>query len=119
MRPSATGHRSIRYFGQSLSSRQLESGERYYRLPIAPELKMPAVAEVRGPLAQCAQDFRLQTRRAGLSRQPARTAREQNISALLLLDDALELCYTTWRSCPSDVGAAGRHSSAPRSTVGN
>lgn len=82
------------YFGQSLSSRQLQDLAKDITIAYRTELKDTQQLQKCADRGAMRTGFPLTAWRAGLSRQPARTARRQNIQrALLLLDDALELCY--------------------------
>ncbi len=64
-------------------------------LPIAPNSKIPSSCRsARTAPAQCAQDFRLQLGEPGYRGNLRELLADKNIQrALLLLDDALELCY--------------------------
>ena len=82
------------YFGQSLSSRQLQDLAKDITIAYRTELKDTQQLQKCADRGAMRTGLPLTAWRAGLSRQPARTARRQNIQrALLLLDDALELCY--------------------------
>nr|WP_233148866.1 ATP-dependent DNA helicase [Shimwellia pseudoproteus] len=83
------------YFGQSLSSRQLIDLAKditiAYRTKLKDTLQLQKCAD---RLAQCAQDFRLQLGEPGYRGNLRDLLADSNIQrALLLLDDALELCY--------------------------
>lgn len=83
------------YFGQSLSSRQLLDLAKditiAYRTELKDTLQLQKCAD---RLAQSAQDFRLQLGEPGFRGNLRELLADASISrALLLLDDALELCY--------------------------
>lgn len=83
------------YFGQSLSSRQLLDLAKDFTIAYRTDLRDTAqLQKCADRLAQSAQDFRLQLGEPGYRgnlRELLADARIQR--ALLLLDDALELCY--------------------------
>ncbi len=70
------------YFGQSLSSRQLQDLAKDFTIAYRTELKdTQQLQKCADRLAQSAQDFRLTAWRARLSRQPARAAGGQQYPA--------------------------------------
>ncbi|WP_032103570.1 ATP-dependent DNA helicase, partial [Enterobacter hormaechei] len=83
------------YFGQSLSSRQLQDLAKDITIAYRTELKdTQQLQKCADRLAQCAQDFRLQLGEPGYRGNLRELLADKNIQrALLLLDDALELCY--------------------------
>lgn len=108
------------YFGQSLSSRQLQDLAKDITIAYRTELKdTQQLQKCADRLAQCAQDFRLQLGEPGYRGNLRELLADKNIQrALLLLDDALELCYDVAK-LSSDVQRCWTPpSSAPRFTVG-
>ncbi|YCI83159.1 ATP-dependent DNA helicase [Enterobacteriaceae bacterium] len=83
------------YFGQSLSSRQLMDLAKDITIAYRTELKdTQQLQKCADRLAQSAQDFRLQLGEPGFRGNLRELLADASISrALLLLDDALELCY--------------------------
>lgn len=83
------------YFGQSISSRQLLDLAKDITIAYRTELKdTQQLQKCADRLAQSAQDFRLQLGDPGFRGNLRELLADPNISrALLLLDDALELCY--------------------------
>lgn len=83
------------YFGQSLSSRQLLDLAKDITIAYRTELKdTQQLQKCADRLAQSAQDFRLQLGEPGYRGNLRELLADHNIQrALLLLDDALELCY--------------------------
>ncbi len=83
------------YFGQSLSSRQLQDLAKDITIAYRTELKdTQQLQKCADRPAQCAQDFRLQLGEPGYRGNLRELLADKNIQrALLLLDDALELCY--------------------------
>ena len=83
------------FFGQSLSSRQLQDLAKDITIAYRTELKdTQQLQKCADRLAQCAQDFRLQLGEPGYRGNLRELLADKNIQrALLLLDDALELCY--------------------------
>lgn len=83
------------YFGQSLSSRQLLDLARDINMAYRTELKdTRQLQKCADRLAQSAQDFRLQLGEPGYRGNLRQLLADASIQrALLLLDDALELCY--------------------------
>ncbi|MGP3593296.1 ATP-dependent DNA helicase [Vagococcus sp. WN89Y] len=83
------------YFGQSLSSRQLQDLAKDFTIAYRTELKDTAqLQKCADRLAQSAQDFRLQLGEPGYRGNLRELLANAHIQrALLLLDDALELCY--------------------------
>ena len=83
------------YFGQSLSSRQLMDLAKDITIAYRTELKdAQQLQKCADRLAQSAQDFRLQLGEPGFRGNLRELLADASISrALLLLDDALELCY--------------------------
>ena len=83
------------YFGQSLSSRQLLDLAKDITIAYRTELKdTQQLQKCADRLAQSAQDFRLQLGEPGYRGNLRELLADNNIQrALLLLDDALELCY--------------------------
>ncbi|KJX06169.1 ATP-dependent helicase [Enterobacter cloacae subsp. cloacae] len=83
------------YFGQSLSSRQLLDLAKDFTIAYRTELKdTQQLQKCADRLAQSAQDFRLQLGEPGYRGNLRELLADNNIQrALLLLDDALELCY--------------------------
>ncbi len=83
------------YFGQSLSSRQLLDLARDINIAYRTELKdTRQLQKCADRLAQSAQDFRLQLGEPGYRGNLRELLADASIQrALLLLDDALELCY--------------------------
>ena len=107
------------YFGQSLSSRQLQDLAKILPLPIAPNSKIPSGCRSADRPAQCAQDFRLQLGEPGY-RGNLRELLADKISSARCCCSMMPLnSVTTWRNCPSDVQRCWTPpSSAPRFTVG-
>ncbi len=98
------------YFGQSLSSRQLLDLAKDITIAYRTEAeRSPSSCKVRRPAGPELQGFSSAARRARLSRQFARPAGGQQHStrALLLLDDALELCYDVAKLSLGRSAAAG------------
>ncbi|WP_044173908.1 ATP-dependent DNA helicase, partial [Phytobacter massiliensis] len=83
------------YFGQSLSSRQLLDLAKDFTIAYRTELKdTQQLQKCADRLAQSAQDFRLQLGEPGYRGNLRELLADASIQrALLLLDDALELCY--------------------------
>ncbi len=83
------------YFGQSLSSRQLLDLAKDFTIAYRTEVKdTQQLQKCADRLAQSAQDFRLQLGEPGYRGNLRDLLADANIQrALLLLDDALELCY--------------------------
>jgi len=83
------------YFGQSISSRQLLDLAKDITIAYRTELKdTQQLQKCADRLAQSTQDFRLQLGDPGFRGNLRELLADPNISrALLLLDDALELCY--------------------------
>lgn len=83
------------YFGESLSSRQLLDLAKDISMAYRTELKdTQQLQKCADRLAQSAQDFRLQLGEPGYRGNLRELLSDANIQrALLLLDDALELCY--------------------------
>jgi ATP-dependent DNA helicase DinG len=82
------------YFGQSLSSRQLLDLAKDITIAYRTELKdTQQLQKCADRLAQSAQDFRLQLGSPAIAATCATAGGQQHSAALLLLDDALELCY--------------------------
>ena len=83
------------YFGQSLSSRQLLDLAKDINIAYRTELKdTQQLQKCADRLAQSAQDFRLQLGDPGYRGNLRELLADSHIQrALLLLDDALELCY--------------------------
>ncbi len=82
------------YFGQSLSSRQLLDPAKDITIAYRTELKDTQQLQNAPTAAQSAQDFRLQLGDPGYRGNLRELLADSHIQrALLLLDDALELCY--------------------------
>jgi len=83
------------YFGQSLSSRQLQDLAKDITIAYRTEVKdTQQLQKCADRLAQSAQDFRLQLGEPGFRGNLRELLADSNIQrALVLLDDALELCY--------------------------
>lgn len=82
------------YFGQSLSSRQLLDTAKDITIAYRTELKDTQQLQNAPTAAQSAQDFRLQLGDPGYRGNLRELLADSHIQrALLLLDDALELCY--------------------------
>ena len=82
------------YFGQSLSSRQLLDLAKDFTIAYRTELKDTQQLQNVPIASRKAQDFRLQLGEPGYRGNLRELLADNNIQrALLLLDDALELCY--------------------------
>ncbi len=108
------------YFGQSLSSRQLQDLAKDITIAYRTELKdTQQLQKCADRPAQCAQDFRLQLGEPGY-RGNLRELLADKISSARCCCSMMPLnSVTTWRNCPSDVQRCWTPpSSAPRFTVG-